>query len=226
MDVPGVERENRQAVTGRCVERPPSKARSGGRCRRTALQHHASPSQPCSAGRQRHAGRQDRQHPATQSARQCSQPARCRCRWPVSGAMTSATAVKPPATARMSARVGGGQDEQRQPSAHRSALARLGTRRPNSPLTRPAGMAIYRMETICTIGISRKRAENAVSDAPARRDQCWPLDRASPKPATPVGGRSRVDKARPLGPCSLADKGIGRASSCRLRNTRTRSRRS
>ena len=90
--------------------------------------------------------------------------------------------------------VGGRQDEQRQPSARSKRARRLGTRRPNSPLTRPAverHLLAITETNVHNAGISSETLPSADRRAGAA---------ASRRP-------TRVDKAPALGPCSFAENG-------------------
>ena len=72
-------------------------------------------------------------------------------RWPVSGAMTSASAVKPLETTTNSAEGGNGQHQQRQPPARWRSPRSPATRHPTPP-SRLLNLAVYPTETIGTTG--------------------------------------------------------------------------
>ena len=153
-----------------------------------APQQRASPSQTCTptvstmpavniAGIQRR---------GTSRARLAASPRPMR--WPVSGATTSASAVKPPETTSISARLAAASTSS---ASHLPAGALPGHRRRNTQLPPPAFPipAVYPTETMSTTGNKQE---------PCRPAAGWSRGAISKR----VPRDQRVDKLVPLGPCS------------------------
>ena len=115
-------------------------------------------------------------------------------RWPVRGATMSASALKPPATAAMSARlaIASTNSASRLPLEARSKTGDATLKLPPHPACRDA---VYRNETIFH---NRDKHESRCRELAGATCRC--------RAACDTGDRC-VDKARPVGPCSLAENG-------------------